>query len=94
MIHRCFADVAGRVVHYRRAGHGPPVVMLHGSPGDSQMLLEEITACAEKFTVFAFDTAGFGFSDPLPGDVLTVTDLARATAEVMRALGLNKSPAW
>jgi pimeloyl-ACP methyl ester carboxylesterase len=94
MIRRCFANVSGRAVHYRRAGEGPPVVMLHGSPGDSQMLLEEIAACAEDFTVFAFDTAGFGFSDPLPGDVLTVTDLARAVAEVMRAVGLPPCPVY
>jgi pimeloyl-ACP methyl ester carboxylesterase len=94
MIRRCFVDIAGRAVHYRRAGTGPPVVMLHGSPGDSQMLLEEIAACAEDFTVFAFDTAGFGFSDPLPGDVLTVTDLARATAAAMRALGLPPCPVY
>jgi pimeloyl-ACP methyl ester carboxylesterase len=94
MIRRCFADVSGRTLHYRRAGHGPPVVMLHGSPGDSQMLLEEITACAKHFTVFAFDTAGFGFSDPLPGETLTVTDLARATAEAMRALNLPPCPVY
>jgi len=94
MIRRCFANVAGRVVHYRRAGDGPPVVMLHGSPGDSQMLLEEIASCAKDFTVFALDTAGFGFSDPLPGEVLTVTDLARATAETMLALGLPPCPVF
>jgi pimeloyl-ACP methyl ester carboxylesterase len=94
MIRRCFADVGGRAVHYRRAGKGPPLVMLHGSPGDSQMLLEEIAACAKDFTVFAFDTAGFGYSDALPGDVLTVTDLARATAEAMRMLDLPPCPVY
>jgi pimeloyl-ACP methyl ester carboxylesterase len=87
-------DVAGRAVHYRRAGQGPPVVMLHGSPGDSQMLLEEIEACAAEFTVFALDTAGFGFSDALPGDVLTVRDLARATVAAMEALGLPACPVY
>jgi pimeloyl-ACP methyl ester carboxylesterase len=94
MISRCFADVSGRAVHYRRAGQGAPLVMLHGSPGDSEMLLEEIATCAADFTVFAFDTAGFGFSDPLPGETLTVTDLARATAAAMRALGLPPCPVY
>ncbi len=93
-IHRCFLDVTGRAVHYRRAGNGPPLVMLHGSPGDSQMLIAEIAACAEHFTVFALDTPGFGYSDALPGETLTVPDLARATAEAMRALGLPPCPVY
>jgi len=94
MIKRCFADVSGRAVHYRRAGQGPPVVMFHGSPGDSQMLLAEIADCAAGLTVFAFDTAGFGYSDPLPGDVLSVKDLAAAAAAAMQALGLPQCPVY
>jgi pimeloyl-ACP methyl ester carboxylesterase len=94
MIARCFIDVNGRAVHYRRAGSGPPLVMMHGSPGDSEMLLEEITAAAQKFTVFALDTAGFGYSDALPGEVLTVPDLAGAAAETMRALNLPPCPVY
>jgi len=69
-------------------------VMLHGSPGDSQMLLAEIAAAAERFTVFALDTAGFGHSDALAGDVLTVRDLAEATAQTMRTLGLPPCPVY
>jgi pimeloyl-ACP methyl ester carboxylesterase len=87
-IRRGFADVGGRVVHYRTAGAGPPLVMLHGSPGDSQMLIEEIAACAPRFSVFALDAPGFGYSDALPGETLTLPDLAEATAAAMRALGL------
>jgi pimeloyl-ACP methyl ester carboxylesterase len=94
MIRRHLISVGGRTVHYRTAGSGPPLVMLHGSPGDSQMLVEEIAACAENFTVFALDTPGFGYSDALPGETLTVTDLAAATAEAMRALSLPPCPVY
>jgi pimeloyl-ACP methyl ester carboxylesterase len=93
-IMRAFVNVNGRPVHYRRAGNGPPVVMMHGSPGDSQMLLGEIAACAENFTVFALDTAGFGYSQALPGEELTVVDLAAAAAETMRALKLPPCPVY
>jgi len=79
---------AGRRVHYRTAGSGAPVVMLHGSPGDGQMLEHEIAAVAAHFSVFALDTPGFGFSEALSGDTLTVRDLAAATAEAMVALQL------
>jgi pimeloyl-ACP methyl ester carboxylesterase len=91
---RAFVDVAGRAVHYRRAGNGPPVVMLHGSPGDGQMLLSEIAVCAEKNTVFALDAPGFGYSDALAGEVLTVPDLAAATAAAMLALDLPPCPVY
>jgi pimeloyl-ACP methyl ester carboxylesterase len=62
--------------------------MLHGSPGDSALLAHEMAVLADRFTCFALDTPGFGGSDPLPGDTLKVSDLARATAAAMTALGL------
>ena len=91
---RCFAEVEGRRLHYRRAGSGPPVVMLHGSPGNSEMLEHEMAVAADRFTVYALDTPGFGGSDPLPGDHLTVGDLARATAAGMHAIGLPPCPVY
>jgi pimeloyl-ACP methyl ester carboxylesterase len=83
-----FLAVDGRRVRYRRCGEGPPLVMMHGSPGDSALLVEEMAAAGAHFTCIALDTPGFGGSDPLPGEVLTVKDLAAATAAAMAALGL------
>jgi len=83
-----YLAVEGRRVRYRRCGEGPPLVMMHGSPGDSAVLAEEMTAAGAQFTCIALDTPGFGGSDPLPGAVLTVRDLAQATAAAMAALGL------
>ena len=88
VIRRGLLSVAGRRVHYRWAGDGPPVVMLHGSPGDSEMFTAEITAFARDYTAIAFDTPGFGLSEPLPEEGISVTALAGATAAAMAALGL------
>jgi pimeloyl-ACP methyl ester carboxylesterase len=88
LVERGFLSVGARRVHYRRQGAGPPLVMLHGSPGDGELLAEEMAAAAGAFTCFALDTPGFGRSDALPGETLTVRDLAAATAEAMGALGL------
>ena len=85
---RRFVAVAGRRVHYRRCGSGPPLVLLHGSPADSEVLAGEVAAASEHFTCYALDTPGFGHSDPLPGQSLSVRDLAAATGEALRALGL------
>jgi len=87
-VRRGFVEVAGRRVHYRSAGSGPPLVLLHGSPGDSEVVAHEMAAAAPHFTCFALDTPGFGGSDPLPAEGLTVADLARATAEAIAALGI------
>jgi pimeloyl-ACP methyl ester carboxylesterase len=83
-----YLAVEGRRVRYRRCGDGPPLILMHGSPGDSALVAEEMAAAAARFTCFALDTPGFGGSDPLPGEVLTVKDLARATAAAMAALDL------
>jgi pimeloyl-ACP methyl ester carboxylesterase len=87
-IRRGYVTASGRRVHFRYAGSGEPLVMLHGSPGDSEMLEPEIAAAAERFACIALDTPGFGESDPLPGETLVLADLAKATAEAMDALGL------
>ncbi len=84
-----FVEIGGRKAHLRISGRGPPIVMLHGSPGDGEMLAAEMGALsAAGFTCIALDTPGFGGSDALAGDRLRVRDLAAATAEAMVALGL------
>jgi pimeloyl-ACP methyl ester carboxylesterase len=93
-VERRFVEVAGRRVHYRRVGIGPPVVMLHASPASSEMLLGELRAAAVHFTCFAFDMPGFGDSDTLPQDGAGVRDLAEATAAAMRALALPPCPVF
>jgi pimeloyl-ACP methyl ester carboxylesterase len=91
---RRFIEVEGRRVHYRRMGEGPPAVFLHASPANSEMVLPEMRVAAPHFTCFAFDTPGFGDSDPLPGTALEVRDLARATGAAMSAIGLPPCPVF
>lgn len=92
---RGFVGVGARRVHFRLLGDGAPVVLLHGSPGDSEMLGHEMAALAAAgHTCIALDTPGFGFSDALPGEVLTVPELAAATAAAMAALALPPCPVF
>ena len=93
-VERRFVELGGRRVHYRRVGIGPAVVMLHASPASSEMLLGEMQAAASYFTCFAFDMPGFGDSDALPGEAVTVRDVAAATASAMQALGLPPCPVF
>ena len=51
-------------------------------------------AQADRFRCFAFDTPGFGLSDPLPLTEMRVADLAEATVAAMVALGLPPLPVY
>lgn len=65
-IRRGFVDVSFGQVHYRYAGQGPTVVLLHPSPGSSKQFEALIRSLAENFRVLAPDTPGNGDSSPLP----------------------------
>lgn len=88
---RRFVTVGDRQVHYRRAGSGPSVVLLHESPLSSRVLvplLDELAA--NGFTAFALDTPGYGQSDPLELTAPTVADYAAATAAAIAALRIEE----
>ena len=89
MSQRQFVRIGNRHVHYRFAGSGPALILLHQSPQNSRMWLSMIERFAHRYTVIAPDTPGFGHSDPLPGEP-TIDDFARATLEFADALGLEK----
>lgn len=87
---RHFVKIGGRHVHYRRAGTGPVLLLLHQSPQNSRMCLGMMARYSGCYTVIAPDTPGFGYSDPLPGDALRVADFGQATLEFADALGLER----
>ena len=87
---RHFIIVQGRTIHYRRAGSGPPVVLLHQTPQSSVTMEPLLALLSGRFTVLALDTPGFGLSDPLPGQAWSMADLAAALADTLDALGLRR----
>ncbi|MBT6277389.1 MAG: hypothetical protein HOI95_25065 [Chromatiales bacterium] len=89
---RHFVDVAGREVNLRRSGGGPPVVLLHESPRSSVALSPLMSRIADRFTVYGFDTPGFGGSDALTLDSPDAADYADALAETLDVLGYLKYP--
>ena len=74
----------------RRAGSGPPAVLLHESPRSSAAFVPMIEALAERFTVIAPDTPGYGGSDPLALHRPQIPDYADVLKEVMDGLGLER----
>jgi len=89
-LYRRFLVTGSRRWHLWTGGEGPAVILIHGSPGSSQLVLPIARRLAASFTVYAFDTPGFGDSDPLPGDSLSVAMMADAYAEAIEAAGLTR----
>jgi haloacetate dehalogenase len=54
--------VAGQRMRLRRAGDGPPLLLLHGNPQTHAMWHRVAPALAERFTVICPDLRGYGFS--------------------------------
>lgn len=92
-IQRRFAAVSGRwgqrLVHYRVAGAGPPLLLLHQSPQSSRELVPLMEQWAVHFTVIAPDSPGYGLSDPLGVAEAGLDDFAAATLEFADTLGLD-----
>lgn len=88
---RGFLTLPGRQVHYRRAGSGPPVVLLHQSPKSSEELIPLIALLAPHFTVLAPDTPGYGLSDPIaaPDSEPEIDAFVDAVSEFFDAMGLE-----
>ena len=86
-----FVRCGERRVMVRRTGGGPPVLLLHESPRSSAAFIPMIEALAERFTVIAPDTPGFGGSDSLDMHRPQIADYADALKEVVDALSLERA---
>ena len=72
------AEVDGVKLHYLTAGHGAPLILLHGYAETSRMWKPIIPMLAERFTVIAPDLPGIGDS-AIPADGLNFTDSVHFT---------------
>lgn len=88
-VHR--VEVNGRSIAFRRAGTGPPVVLLHGGQSDSRDWHYQIDAFAPSFTTIAWDAPGCGRSADLPSPGYGLDDLVDDLDGFLRALGLGRA---
>src|SRR6266403_3527921 len=84
------ADVEGVKLHYLTAGHGAPVILLHGYAETSLMWKPIIPMLAERFTVIAPDLPGIGDSD-IPAHGLDMKSAAISIHELAKSLGVQKA---
>ena len=85
-----YADTRFGSIHYREAGEGDPLLLLHATPRSSRVYLPIMPFLADRFRVIAPDTLGFGDSAPLPANV-TMEILAESVTALMDELGISRA---
>ena len=87
---RGFVATSAGQLHYRTAGAGPPLVLLHNAWLSSRMFGAALPRLAGEFEVFAIETLGQGQSDPAPAGEVEIATYAAVLREAMAALGLER----
>jgi pimeloyl-ACP methyl ester carboxylesterase len=84
------AEINGVKLHYMTAGHGMPLILLHGYAETSLMWKPIIPVLAERFTVIAPDLPGIGDSE-IPTDGLDMKSAAIRIHDLAKSLGVQKA---
>ncbi len=87
-------NVGGIATNYHHAGDGPPVVLVHGSgPGVSAWTNWRLNlpVLAERFSVYAPDMVGFGFTERPEGIVYDLATWRSHLLGFMDAVGLERA---
>jgi len=84
------AEIDGAELHYMTAGHGTPLILLHGYAETSLMWKPIIPVLAERFTVIAPDLPGIGDS-AIPANGLDMKNAAVRIHDLAKSLGVQKA---
>ena len=79
--------VNGIDLYYKKAGQGPPLLLLHGNGESHAIFRKAMKRLAERFTVYAIDSRGHGRSSKVKE--LHYADMAEDMAQFIAALGLE-----
>lgn len=94
-IRKGFVNVGAGQVHYRAAGSGPPIILLHDSPRSSVLHAPLVEHFSDRFTTIAIDTPGYGNSTALPSEPRPeIADFANALAETILSFGVERCPVY
>lgn len=90
-VKRGYADIGdGLQMYYETMGQGDPLIMLHQSWWNNFEFEKVIPLLAAKYTVYAPDTLGFGFSQPAP-EGWEFCDFTDSVIKFMDDLGIEKA---
>jgi 3-oxoadipate enol-lactonase len=84
-----FAATRFGQVHYRQAGEGPVLLLLHSNGHSGRQFEPMMERLATRFRCIAWDQAGHGDSDPLAAHA-SIPDFAARAVAFLDALGLDR----
>ena len=84
------ADINGVKLHYLTAGHGTPLILLHGYAETSLMWKPIIPLLAQRFTVIAPDLPGIGDSS-IPAHGLDMKTAAISIHDLAKSLDVRRA---
>jgi pimeloyl-ACP methyl ester carboxylesterase len=84
------AEIDGVKLHYMTAGHGTPLILMHGYAETSRMWKPIIPVLAKRFTVIAPDLPGIGDSG-IPAEGLDMKSAAKRIHDLAKSLGVEKA---
>ncbi len=88
---RGYLDTRWGQLHYSEQGSGEhTVVLFHETPLSHRAFERLAPALSGSFRTIAFDTAGYGESDP-PPSITTIEEYAQSFLEGLDALGVDKA---
>jgi pimeloyl-ACP methyl ester carboxylesterase len=89
-IERGLVKSSAGYIHYRAAGRGKPILLLHINQQSSALFLELMAVLGKGLRAIAIDYPGHGMSDHVV-EPPSIADYARWIVEVMDALSLQKA---
>jgi len=84
-----FVNAAGFRWHVQQMGHGPVLLLVHGTGASTHSWRGLMPLLAKEFTVLAPDLPGHGFTDTPPPHRLSLPGMAWALNELLHELGVR-----
>src|SRR5476651_316764 len=86
-IERSFVSTPSGRIHIAAAGSGQPILLLHQTPRSWDEFREVLPLLGRHFRAIAMDTMGYGDSDQLPMEAISIENLAASAHQLLEALG-------
>jgi pimeloyl-ACP methyl ester carboxylesterase len=82
--------VQGNAIRWGKAGSGPPLVAIHGTPFSSQVWRHIVPQIANRYTVYYFDLVGYGQSEMREGQDVSLGVQNGILVALFREWGLDR----